>query len=200
MQKMTLALVALLGIMGVGRAGDKEILQRLKEGGADVSWVHEYDGRGGHVILSRVWFDRDNPHADLSELCQLRGLESLTLLDRLVSLPEMQAVGGQPRLCNLILDGCSVGDAHLKELKELRSLRYLSLKHSLITNAGLAELRKVPKLWFLDLSDTAITDDGLRRLEGLKELQVLRLNKCPTVTAEGVARLKKALPGCQIDR
>ena len=49
------------------------------------------------------------------------------------------------------------------------------------------------------LSGTKISDAGLEHLKGLKNLKVLRLDRTK-VTDAGVAELKKALPGCRIDR
>ena len=50
----------------------------------------------------------------------------------------------------------------------------------------------------LFLLETGITDAGLRRLERLSQLESLNLQDCPNVTDEGVARLQKALPKCEI--
>jgi hypothetical protein len=52
----------------------------------------------------------------------------------------------------------------------------------------------------MDASMHTIQDAGLRHLEALKPLEVLLLAGFPKVTDAGVARLKKALPRCDIHR
>jgi hypothetical protein len=61
------------------------------------------------------------------------------------------------------------------------------------------ELARLKQLQALGFSETKVTDVGLKELAGLKQLKVLSFFNT-RVTAAGVAELKKALPGCQIDR
>jgi hypothetical protein len=68
------------------------------------------------------------------------------------------------------------------------------------TDCLLADLGELRDLKLLFLRGTDVTDDGLRRLEALHDLQFLRLENCPNITDEGVARLQKALPKCKILR
>ena len=101
----------------------------------------------------------------------------------------------------LIFDGCRSTDALLGELCELRLvLEALDLERSDVTDTGIATIKNLNDLKYLGLRLTAVTDIGLRQLEGLKGLQFLDLYKCPSITDEGVARLQKALPKCQIVR
>ena len=63
-----------------------------------------------------------------------------------------------------------------------------------MTDAALEKFKGCQNLGALDLSDTPVTDAGLVhliRLGGLTDLRLVRTN----VTAKGVARLAKALPG-----
>jgi hypothetical protein len=91
-------------------------------------------------------------------------------------------------------------DADLDELCQLRSLRFLGLSDTKITDKGLQTVSGLRWLKSLDLDGTAVTDDGLRLLESLSNLHGLDLRFCPNLTDEGVARLKKALPNCRILR
>jgi len=43
-----------------------------------------------------------------------------------------------------------------------------------------------------------ITDAGLEYLAKMKSLQHLKLTVNPQITAEGIAKLKEALPNCEI--
>jgi hypothetical protein len=53
-------------------------------------------------------------------------------------------------------------------------------------------------LAFLILDDTEVTDEGLEQLQALPRLTWLKLTKT-LVTADGVAKLKLALPSLKID-
>jgi len=47
---------------------------------------------------------------------------------------------------------------------------------------------------------TLSEDDTFCHLEAMTGLEEVELFPCPNVTAEGLARLRKALPGCTIQR
>jgi len=94
---------------------------------------------------------------------------------------------------------------------DFEKVNKLNLSYSLITDAGLKEFSKVfayeHKHWpnrfihqikFLDLRETNISDAGLKELSNLKGLRELILIRCPVITTEGLAELKKALPNCEI--
>jgi hypothetical protein len=67
----------------------------------------------------------------------------------------------------------------------------------LITGKGLARLKGLPNLRVVQLMGSPTTDEDLPSLECLKQLVLLDL-RGTKVTDEGVARLRKALPGCKI--
>ena len=80
-------------------------------------------------------------------------------------------------------------DADLAAKKEwLSTVPMLSLKSTLITDAGLVHLQGFTKLKYLDLSLTQITDVGLAHLKGLSNLETLNLNH-NRVTDVGLAHL-----------
>ncbi len=85
-------------------------------------------------------------------------------------------------------------------MARVRGLEELYLTDTAITDAALPELTRLSDLKTLYLCSESITDVGLRHLEGMGGLIRLELNKCPNVTDEGIARLKKALPNCKIER
>jgi hypothetical protein len=73
----------------------------------------------------------------------------------------------------------------------------LTLADTPISDTGLAHLRGMTSLGLLELRGTRITDVCvvlLATLTGLTELDVSETR----VTSDGVARLKAALPKCQI--
>ena len=60
-------------------------------------------------------------------------------------------------------------------------------------------LASIASLQGLDLSSTQTTDAGLEHLKGLTNLEFVLLYKT-NVTDEGVKKLQKALPNCEIYR
>ncbi len=95
------------------------------------------------------------------------------------------------------LRDCKIIDADLKHLKELPDLTDLELRGTPITDAGLAHLKGLTKLEDLNLYDTTVGDAGLEHLKGLKKLRFLML-KQTNVTDAGFAKIKQALPNCDV--
>src|SRR5437588_378616 len=89
-----------------------------------------------------------------------------------------------------------VTDADLKELKNLKQLTSLNLGGTKVTDAGLKELKDLKQLTTLFLFATPVTNAGLKELKDLTSLNLAETR----VTADGVADLQKALPGCKITR
>jgi hypothetical protein len=90
--------------------------------------------------------------------------------------------------------GLKVAIAHLKELP---SLRALTLGFTGVTDAGLADLAGLPDLEDLGLAQTAVTDAGLAHLKHLKKLRTLDLDRTK-VTERGVRDLQKFLPDLKV--
>ena len=68
-----------------------------------------------------------------------------------------------------------------------------------MTDEGLVHLKGLVSLRVLNFQQTRVTDAGLENLAGLTNLTQLYLNGT-TVTDKGVAKLKAALPKCNIVR
>jgi hypothetical protein len=105
-----------------------------------------------------------------------------------------------------------IGDATVARLVEIKSLKWVELTDTkvtdralellatrpdledasfdgtAITNAGVAHLRGLTNLRSLNLLGTRVTDDGLKHLTGLTKLRLLVL--APAVTADGLRSLK----------
>src|SRR5439155_18828300 len=77
----------------------------------------------------------------------------------------------------LVLDDTKITDAGLKHLKDLPSLRSLSLSDCVkVTDAGLKEISGLQELESLNLGTTSITDAGLKHLQSLTALRRLDLS------------------------
>jgi hypothetical protein len=108
--------------------------------------------------------------------------------------------GGAGGRADMVVLGRGATDADLAGLCELRELEILALSGSRVTDDGLRTIAALRSVRGLSLESDDITDAGLRHLEALNTLEVLLLARCTKVTDAGVARLKKALPRCDIHR
>jgi hypothetical protein len=77
------------------------------------------------------------------------------------------------------------------------NVTWVRLDGSSVTDADLEQLKGMSQLHLLALSDTPITDAGLEHIASLTQLNTLYLNRT-VVTDEGVKRLQQALPNCVI--
>jgi hypothetical protein len=173
------------------------------------------------ISISRMRLNR----ADLSELPPLAGLRVFRIepsyLPSEMGLRDFSFLRGFPRLQELSIgfskfsdddvqfianaiglrslnvSFTAIGDNGLRQLQRLTKLESLGLAKTKITDKGLAYLRSFPRLESLNLFDTQVTDDGLQHLQHLRALQQLGLIETGVTEAE-VARLRKALPKCEI--
>ncbi|HEY4260619.1 MAG TPA: hypothetical protein VGM98_10675 [Schlesneria sp.] len=105
-------------------------------------------------------------------------------------------VGTLRQVDRLDLGGTSITDEGFKKLQSLRNIKRLIIHSTNITDAGLVQLQGM-HLTELDAADTQITDAGLDSLKDQSKLTLLSLTKTKT-TPEGRAKLRKALPECEI--
>jgi hypothetical protein len=101
-------------------------------------------------------------------------------------------------LVHLDLRGQPVTDAQLVHLRPLTELTHLHLENTKITDKGLDNLKGLVNLEYLNLYGTAVSDAGLTNLEGMKKLKHLYVWQTK-VTEAGAAKLKKAIPGVDIN-
>ena len=91
-----------------------------------------------------------------------------------------------------------VGDDEVASLAGLRSLEYLDLDRTRITDAGLPHLARLLNLRQLRLVRTRVTDAGLEHLAGMTSLEDVRLLGT-AITDAGLARLARLTQLKQID-
>lgn len=84
-------------------------------------------------------------------------------------------------------------------MKEITTLKSLSLNHTDLDDNGLAALAVLSKSKDLQvrLNGTEITDAGLLHLHRMTNVTELRIENTK-VTEAGVVKLQKALPKCRI--
>lgn len=88
-------------------------------------------------------------------------------------------------------------DEGTKEFKAFQNLERLHLECTKVTGVTLVEIATLPKLTYLNLCNTAVGDPAVGQLERLKSLRKLYVYG-NHLTREGISRLAKALPACEI--
>jgi hypothetical protein len=132
----------------------------------------------------------------LEHLATLTNLGELWLTDCAITDKGVEHLKGLTNLRRLDLEGTKVTDEGLANLKGMTKLQTLKLWATPIKGPGLANLRGLPKLDTLYISPEAL--DGVTP-EVLKSLtQVHHMYATLAVKPEAVAKLKAALPGCQL--
>ncbi len=93
----------------------------------------------------------------------------------------------------------ALADASLDAIAQMKRLIRFDLDGAHITGKGLGRLAALEKLGDLSRADTPLTGTGLAQLAALKGLRSLDIRKTP-VSPGAVARLRRALPKCEINR
>jgi hypothetical protein len=179
-KRMSLTLLAAL-MIGLATAQTPDPVVQTEAGKKALAKIRQLGG----LVLELA---QNDPHLEVSYL-QIDGKlsdEHLALLKELKGLVHLD-LRGQP-----------VTDAQLIHLKPLTELTHLHLENTKITDKGLENLKGLVNLEYLNLYGTAVSDAGLANLEGMKKLKRLYLWQTK-VTEAGAAKLKKAIPGVDIN-
>jgi hypothetical protein len=134
----------------------------------------------------------------------------------------VDAVNDLPSVKYLLLAQGDVTDEILSRISRLPKLEELHLSGSAITDRGFRQLHKFPRLRWLTADGTQISDRAVNELNGMKlewlvlretlasdacvpsliamtNLQMLDL-RSTQVTEAGAARIRRALPNCEVLR
>lgn len=135
--------------------------------------------------------------AGLAHLANHTAMEHLSISETQVTDAGLKAIAGMTKLKELDIGQTSISDQGLGHLAGLHDLEHRWMRDTKVTDRGLVHLAGMAKLGRRHLEGTQITDaavDQLAKLASLKELDV----RDTRITDEGLAKLKSALPGCQI--
>lgn len=132
---------------------------------------------------------QNDPHLEVSYQ-QAEGTFNDTYLAPLKALKGL--------IVHLSLAGKPVTDAQMAHLSDLTGLTELHLEKTKITDKGLEHLKGLVNLEYLNLYETPVSDAGLPNLYGMKKLKHIYLWQTK-VTPDGAAKLKKALPGLDVN-
>ncbi len=81
-------------------------------------------------------------------------------------------------------------DKAVQKLAEIKTIRFVCLRRTKVTDKGLAALKGLPKLATLRATEIGITDEGLKHLGEMKELQQIFLDDTK-ITDAGLKHLQK---------
>jgi outer membrane protein assembly factor BamB len=157
------------------------------------------------LSLKKTAFEKNRvADAGLEKLTALSKLERLNIAGNAVKNDGLKLLARFPELREVDLSILAVDDKGLAHLPAVKKLDWLNVRYSegfggvIITNAGIKSLGKVPGLKSLDLTGAKrITDACVEDLTKLENLTTLKLPGSG-ISAEGVARLQKALPNCHV--
>jgi len=135
--------------------------------------------------------------AGLEHLARMSKLDSLNLNWTRVQGTGLKHVATFQNLHRLDLAGTQLTDDAMMHIKGLNNLDFLWLTNARVTDAGLAHLAGHKRLETLILYGTQVTDTGMDHLKGLLALRHLDV-RGTRVTAAAVAKLRQALPNCEI--
>lgn len=193
----------------------KEIVQEIIRRNGDVSydwdnWAARGKGRPRPSLLRTVlgddFFDgiervslvREGiDDKFLARVSQLDELKVLLLCDTAVTDDGLTILSAFTRLDKLWIRSDVITNEGLKHVASLSSIRELSCECDQVNDTGVRYLAGMRELRYLSLAGTRVTDAGLMVLGELSHLETLSLYQT-IVTADGVGRLKAALPCCQI--
>lgn len=155
----------------------------------DRGWKYETDRRDpGAIVKIIVPFPKEVTEADLEAIVEVAGVRDLVLSQTNFSGQGLGLLNRLQHLESLTL-GLGTTDSALATMKELTTLRQLTIVGSRVSDAGLEHLKGLKRLEKLVLKDTSITDEGLQHLIDLPELRELQL-RGSAVTDGGLKNLR----------
>ena len=183
--------------------------------GGSAEWDEET--RGWNVDLS----GRVVTSESLQLIRRLKSVVELHLTDTCTDDAMIWRLEGMHTVEVLELNNSNITDASLALIGTFPRLEVLGLSDTGITDEGLTELKSLARLWCLDVEGTAVSDVGLLQIAELNGLEILHLARTrvsdesidaisslhkleeldvsnTSMTSDGVARLRRQLPFCEI--
>lgn len=120
---------------------------------------------GFRNVLSLDLGETTTDDQSLEWISQLPKLEELNLLRTPITRAGIQSLTSK-RLKKLNVDDCSgVDDSAVDEIAKMKSLEFLHVGKTKITDTGLAKLARLEGLKDLILNDTQVSDEAIRKLQ-----------------------------------
>ncbi len=131
------------------------------------------------IVISNAAFD------SLETLAQLTKLETVLIVDSVISSADVRAIASLPKLGALAMRGCSLST--IDGLANATNLWYLDIRDNTIRNISV--LSNMKKLQSLYISNNAIV--GLESISGLTELMILDASSNAIVSTAPLSGLHK---------
>ncbi len=154
---------------------------------------------GARALTSLTAWKTKVTDAGVGHLRGARALRNLDLSETELTGKGLEALAACADLADVRLIGAPIGDAGLGFVKAWKQADgvFLNLANTKVSDAGLKHFAGTNGFYSLTFSGTDVSDAGLRHLEGMSKLRALTVDGTK-VTANGVAKLKKKLPDCDI--
>lgn len=133
----------------------------------------------------------------VDSLRRLPQLQELGLWGTHVETDRLELLSELPNLTKFSICYSTVEDGSFRHLAKLNRVREIRVAQCEISEDELEHLAAMASLRHLDLWSSKITDDAIVHLEGLDQVKSLNLAETE-ITPEGIARLKEALPNCNV--
>lgn len=138
-----------------------------------------------HLVLQGVKLKVDQ----LQTLASLKNLESLVLGSSSADLCKVKSLGQLPNLKSLTLKTMTPSDDDFQKIPAIPQLESLNVEAEKLTDRGIAHVTNYPLLKHLTISNAKITNAGLKSIGQLKELEILKIDGCKEITADGIQEL-----------
>jgi hypothetical protein len=157
-------------------------------------WVKSVVSPQTSAAMRRISvLDTGQARLDASDVHAIAGMSHLRILtaadvtdETLAAWSDLDELGG------LHVGGPGITDTGIGHILQIRSLKYLTLSHTSITDAGLARLAAHAGLRMVRITHAeGITDDGVAHLARLPELLEVAVSNCP-VTDASLGHLARA--------
>lgn len=109
----------------------------------------------------------------LEDIPHLAGLQALNLSGTHISGPGLKNLAQLKKLKWLGLVVRYLGDDEIAPLADLAALESLNVRNTPISNRGMAHVSKIKTLIHLDICGTSVDDDGLKHIKNLTSLRRL---------------------------
>ncbi len=126
-------------------------------------------------------------------LAQMENLEILHIeKDGLIRGSGLQAyTKSKPALREIYANGTPLGNAGLRHIKSIRSLAFLDISGTSLTDTQFAELKGANNLVHLKIGANFLSNDGMKIVLSLSKLKILDLEGMPTINDAALGILSK---------